>query len=57
MYKLTRQIYIKAILVFAFSVLFHAYAFEAGMQFIIITFITAAIQVYMMKFFDTFKFV
>lgn len=56
MYQLTSQTYIKAILVFAFSVLFHAYAFEAGLQFIIITFFTAVILVYMMKFFDTFKF-
>lgn len=55
MYKLTSQTYIKSILVFAFSVLFHAYAFEAGLQFIIITFFTAVILVYMMKFFDTFK--
>ena len=55
MYQLTSQTYIKSILVFAFSVLFHAYAFEAGLQFIIITFFTAVILVYMMKFFDTFK--
>jgi hypothetical protein len=55
MYQLTSQSYIKAILVFAFSVLFHAYAYEAGLQFIIITFFTAVILIYMMKFFDNFK--
>ena len=53
MYQLTSQSYIKAILVFAFSVLFHAYAYEAGLQFIIITFFTAVILIYMMKFFET----
>jgi hypothetical protein len=36
------KVYFKAVLVFAFSVIFHAYAFEAGLQFIIITFLTSA---------------
>jgi hypothetical protein len=55
-YRLISKTYIKAVLVFAFSVIFNSYALEAGLQFIIITFLTSALMVYLLKFFDSLKF-